>query len=119
MNGGRLPCFAAPQFVPLIIGKSIAVDILHNPNNAGFIGRIKGIALNSKIISALILNAVVKPYYDVTAKGAERYIILLGNTLGSIFDSRFPGRFATGKTASIGFVDELSGSRRIFIHSVE
>ena len=114
MNGGGLTCFAAPQFVPLIIGKPIAVDILHHPHDPWFIGRIKGIALNRKIISALILNAVVKSYYDVTAKGAERYITLLG----SIFDGRFSGRFATGKTASIDFVDELPGSRRIFIHSV-
>lgn len=83
LNRALFARFAAPQFVPLVVGQSVVVDILHYPDNARFVRSailtIEGVSLYGKIVIVIGFgDAMVESHDDIAAESAKRYEIPIG-----------------------------------------
>ena len=101
--------FAAFHFVPRIVGKSVAILVLHDVYDTGFGTSIERVAEHTEIIIAVAAdNAVAAIYGQVAAETAEADVVafvqaFLGVCIGFFVGSRFITR-----------IDELARSSHEF-----
>ena len=122
LNRPLLAGVASAQFVPLVVGQGVSVDVLHDPDDARLRRAVESVALNREVVFALrrrpFGNAVVESHDDITAESAERHPDLLFQTPLGIGDGRLLRRLRAVESARFHFADELSRGGRIFIYLV-
>lgn len=122
LNSPLLIRVAAAQFVPLVIGLAVFIDVLHNPNDTRFRRSVESVALNREVVFALCRrpfgDTMVEAYDDVAAESTKRHPYLLFQTPLGISYSCLLRRLRAVEPARLHLADELSRSRCIFPYLV-
>ena len=76
--------FAAPQFVPRIVGRSVPVGVLRHPHDARFGRRIELVAFDVEVVSARVGYGFREGRHDAASPAAERNPVVRGEAVRSI-----------------------------------
>lgn len=75
---------AAFQLVPRVVGHSVAVGVLHDPDDARLGRGVHGVALDVKVVTARVGYRLGECRDEVSAPSAERNPVVLGETRGGV-----------------------------------
>ena len=106
---------AAFQLVPRVVGHSVAVGVLHDPDDARLGRGVHGVALDVKVVTARVGYRLGECRDEVSAPSAERNPVVLGEARGSV-PAGFLRRIHVVERAAGArlFVDELSRCGSVF-----
>ena len=71
LNSTVLSIFRTFQFVPFVIRQLVSVYILHHPYDTRLGRSFKCVAYDRKVIAALIFDAMVETYDNITSPATE------------------------------------------------
>lgn len=76
--------FAAPQFVPRIVGRSVPVGVLRHPHDARFGRRVELVAFDVEVVSARVGHGFREGRHDAASPAAERNPVIRSDAVRSI-----------------------------------
>ena len=76
--------FAAPQFVPCIVGRSVFVGVLRHPHDARFGRRVELVAFDVEVVSARVGYGFREGRHDAASPAAERNPVIRSDAVRSI-----------------------------------
>ena len=114
LQGCRCARLAAAKLVPTIIGEAVAIQILHNPNNARLGGAFVAISTNSEVVALNIIDAMVEADNHISAKAAQRQKLSLAQATLGIGYGIGRSLFLAREASKLLISNILSRSRGIF-----